>query len=101
MSIDSLRDVAKKKISDARDLWHQRTVNIRYTPGGSDGKGNLTPPTTVESIALQVLESNAAVNAFTLAMQYIDESYRQLTEPKKEADPKKADAESQQAKGPY
>ena len=99
--MDSLRDTALKRISDARDKWHERTVNIRYTPGGSDGKGGQTQPTTAESIALQVLESNAAVRAFTLAMQYIDESYRQLTEPKKEADPKQADAESQQQKGPY
>lgn len=80
MSAEELRRRSIDQISEQRDRAAQYTLNARFTPAayGSDGR---IPATTAEEIALQVIEGNALVRAYTDAIQVINEIFRKMHQP--------------------
>lgn len=80
MSAEELRRRSIDLISEQRDRAAQYTLNARFTPAayGNDGR---VPATTAEEIALQVIEGNALVRAYTDAIQVINEIFRKMHQP--------------------
>lgn len=80
MSAEELRRRSIDQISEQRDRAAQYTLNARFTPAayGNDGR---VPATTAEEIALQVIEGNALVRAYTDAIQVINEIFRKMHQP--------------------
>lgn len=80
MSAEELRRRSVEKISEQRDRAAQYTLNARFTPAayGSDGR---IPATTAEEIALQVIEGNALVRAYTDAIQVVNEIFKKMHQP--------------------
>lgn len=80
MSAEELRRRSTDRISEQRDRAAQYTLNARFTPAayGADGR---VPATTAEEIALQVIEGNALVRAYTDAIQIVNEIFRKMHQP--------------------
>jgi hypothetical protein len=80
VSAEELRRRSVEQISEQRDRAAQYTLNARFTPAayGSDGR---IPATSAEEIALQVIEGNALVRAYTDAIQAINEAFRKMHQP--------------------
>ena len=77
MSAEEIRRRSVELISEQRDRAAQYTLNARFTPAayGNDGR---VPATTAEEIALQVIEGNALVRAYTESIAAINEVYRKM-----------------------
>ena len=79
MSAQELGRRAVERISELRDRATEYTLNVRFRPS-SFGDRNV-PATTAEEIALQVLEGNALVRAYTAAIDAINEEYKRMMQP--------------------
>ncbi len=80
MSAEELRKRIVDKLGEARDTAASYSLNARFRPS-SFGDKNFIPAVTAEEIALQVLEGNAMTRAYTLALEIVNESYRQMFQP--------------------
>jgi hypothetical protein len=79
MSAEELRNRVASKLGEARDTAASYSLNARFRP--STYGENYVPAVTAEEIALQVLEGNAMTRAYTLALEIVNESYRQMFQP--------------------
>lgn len=79
MSAEELKRRALNSLNDARDQAAQYSLNARFRP--STYGDRYIPAATAEEIALQVIEGNAMVRAFTEAIRAINESYRMIYQP--------------------
>lgn len=93
MSAEELRRRSVDQISEQRDRAAQYTLNARFTPAayGSDGR---VPATSAEEIALQVIEGNALVRAYTDAIQVINEIFRKMHQPDDDRKPEQKKMET-------
>jgi hypothetical protein len=79
MSAEELRNRVASKLGEARDTAAAYSLNARFRPSTYGEK--YIPAVTAEEIALQVLEGNAMTRAYTLALEIVNESYRQMFQP--------------------
>ena len=79
MSAEELGRRAVERISELRDRATEYTLNARFRPS-SFGDRHI-PAVTAEEIALQVLEGNALVRAYTAAIETINEEYKRMMQP--------------------
>ena len=79
MSAEELRRRIADKLGEARDTAASYSLNARFRP--STYGETYIPAVTAEEIALQVLEGNAMTRAYTLALEIVNESYRQMFQP--------------------
>jgi hypothetical protein len=79
MSAEELGRRAVERISELRDRATEYTLNARFRPS-SFGEKHI-PAVTAEEIALQVLEGNALVRAYTAAIECINEEYKRMMQP--------------------
>lgn len=93
MSAEELRRRTVESISDQRDRAAQYTLNARFTPAayGADGR---IPATTAEEIALQVIEGNALVRAYTDAIAIVNEIFRKMHQPDDDKKPEQKKMET-------
>lgn len=93
MSAEELRRRSVENISEKRDRAAQYTLNARFTPAayGSDGR---IPATTAEEIALQVIEGNALVRAYTDAISAINDVFKKMHQPDDDKRPEQAKKEN-------
>ena len=93
MSAEELRRRSIESISDQRDRAAQYTLNARFTPAayGTDGR---VPATTAEEIALQVIEGNALVRAYTDAIAIVNEIFRKMHQPDDDKKPEQKKMET-------
>lgn len=85
MSAEELRHRTAQRIAELRDRATEFSLNARFKPSAS---GNVyMPATTAEEIALQVVEGNALVRAYTAAIEAINEEYRNMMQPDDERKP--------------
>jgi hypothetical protein len=80
MSAEEIRRRSVEIISEQRDRAAQYSLNARFTPSAYASDGRI-PATTAEEIALQVIEGNALVRAYTDAIAAINEVYRKMHSP--------------------
>lgn len=78
MSAEELRRRVVDKINEARDTAVSYSISARFRPATYGEK--YIPAATAEEIALQVLEGNAMTRAYTIALEIVNESYRQMFE---------------------
>lgn len=79
MSAEELGRRAVERISELRDRATEYSLNARFRPS-SFGDRHI-PAITAEEIALQVLEGNALVRAYTAAIEAINEEYKRMMQP--------------------
>ena len=79
MSAEELGRRAVERIVELRDRASDYNLNIRFRPSTYGDKH--IPATTAEEIALQVLEGNALVRAYTAAIGAINEEYKRMLQP--------------------
>ena len=79
MSAEELRKRIVDKLGEVRDTAASYSLNARFRPSSFGDK--YIPAVTAEEIALQVLEGNAMTRAYTLALEIVNESYRQMFQP--------------------
>ena len=79
MSAEELGRRAVERISELRDRATEYSLNARFRPS-SFGDRHI-PAVTAEEIALQVLEGNALVRAYTAAIDAINEEYQRMMQP--------------------
>jgi hypothetical protein len=79
MSAEELGRRAVERISELRDRATEYTLNARFRPS-SFGEKHI-PAITAEEIALQVLEGNALVRAYTAAIEAINHEYKRMMQP--------------------
>lgn len=79
MSAEELSRRAIERISELRDRATEYTLNARFRPS-SHGDPYI-PAVTAEEIALQVLEGNALVRAYTAAIETITNEYKRMMQP--------------------
>jgi hypothetical protein len=79
MSAEELGRRAVERISALRDRATEYSLNARFRPS-SFGERHI-PAVTAEEIALQVLEGNALVRAYTAAIETINEEYKRMMQP--------------------
>lgn len=79
MSAEELGRRAVERISELRDRATEYSLNARFRPS-SFGDRHI-PAVTAEEIALQVLEGNALVRAYTAAIEAINEEYKRMMQP--------------------
>jgi hypothetical protein len=93
MSAEEIRRKSVELISEQRDRAAQYSLNARFAPAayGSDGR---IPATTAEEIALQVIEGNALVRAYTDAIGLINEVFRKMHQPDDDKKPEQAKKEN-------
>lgn len=85
MSAEEIRRIAVQKLEDARDNVMGHHVNLRYTAPIPTANG-VIPASTMEDIAMRAIETNAEVRAYTNAIQFVKEAFKQVTSPKQEPD---------------
>lgn len=79
MSAEELGRRATERIAELRDRATEYSLNVRFRPSSYGDKH--VPAMTAEEIALQVLEGNALVRAYTAAIGVISEEYRRMMQP--------------------
>ncbi len=79
MSAEQLRNRAVQRVAELRDRATEYSLNARFRPS-SFGERHI-PAVTAEEIALQVLEGNALVRAYTAAIETINEEYKRMMQP--------------------
>ena len=79
MSAEELSRRAVERISELRDRATEYSLNARFKPS-SQGE-RYVPASSAEEIALQVLEGNALVRAYTAAISVINEEYKRMLQP--------------------
>ena len=79
MSAEELGRRAVERIVELRDRASEYTLNVRFRPSTYGDKH--IPALTAEEIALQVLEGNALVRAYTAAIGVINEEYKRMLQP--------------------
>ncbi len=79
MSAEQLRNRAVQRVAELRDRATEYSLNARFRPS-SFGERHI-PAVTAEEIALQVLEGNALVRAYTAAIEAINEEYKRMMQP--------------------
>ena len=79
MSAEELSRRAVERISELRDRATEYSLNARFRPS-SQGE-RYSPASSAEEIALQVLEGNALVRAYTAAIEAINEEYKRMMQP--------------------
>lgn len=87
MSAEELGRRAVERIVELRDRATEYTLNVRFRP--STWGDNHIPAMTAEEIALQVLEGNALVRAYTAAIGAINEEYKRMLQPDDQQKPEK------------
>lgn len=85
MSAEQLRNRAVQRVAELRDRATEYSLNARFRPA-SFGERHV-PAVTAEEIALQVLEGNALVRAYTAAIEAINEEYKRMMQPDDEKIP--------------
>ena len=85
MSAEELGRRAVERIVELRDRASEYTLNVRFRPS-TYGDKNITA-LTAEEIALQVLEGNALVRAYTAAIGAINEEYKRMLQPDEDKKP--------------
>ena len=85
MSAEELSRRAIERISELRDRATEYTLNARFRP--SSFGDTYVPAVTAEEIALQVLEGNALVRAYTAAIETITNEYKRMMQPDEERKP--------------
>jgi hypothetical protein len=70
---------------ELRDRATEFSLNARFKP--SSYGSVYMPATTAEEIALQVLEGNALVRAYTAAIEAINEEYKKMMQPDEDRKP--------------
>jgi hypothetical protein len=85
MSAEQLRNRAAQRIVELRDRATEFSLNARFKP--SSYGSVYMPATTAEEIALQVLEGNALVRAYTAAIEAINEEYKKMMQPDEDRKP--------------
>ena len=93
MSAEELRRRSVEQISEQRDRAAQYTLNARFTPSAY-GSGGRVPATTAEEIALQVIEGNALVRAYTDAIAVVNEVFRKMHQPDDDKKPEQVRKEN-------
>ncbi len=79
MSAEELSRRAVERISELRDRATEYSLNARFRPSSQGEK--YFPASTAEEIALQVLEGNALVRAYTAAISVINDEYKRMLQP--------------------
>ena len=79
MSAEELGRRAIERIGELRDRATEYSLNTRFRPS-SFGDRHI-PAVTAEEIALQVLEGNALVRAYTAAISVINDEYKRMMQP--------------------
>jgi hypothetical protein len=79
MSAEELGRRAVERIGELRDRATEYSLNARFRP--STFGDSYIPAMTAEEIALQVLEGNALVRAYTAAISVINEEYKRMMQP--------------------
>ncbi len=79
MSAEELRNRSVQRVAELRDRATEYSLNARFRPS-SFGERHI-PAVTAEEIALQVLEGNALVRAYTAAIEAINEEYKRMMQP--------------------
>jgi hypothetical protein len=79
MSAEELGRRAVERIGELRDRATEYSLNARFRPSTFGDK--YIPAMTAEEIALQVLEGNALVRAYTAAISVINEEYKRMMQP--------------------
>jgi hypothetical protein len=79
MSSEELGRRAVERIGELRDRATEYSLNARFRP--STFGDRYIPAMTAEEIALQVLEGNALVRAYTAAISVINEEYKRMMQP--------------------
>ncbi len=79
MSAEELGRRAVERISELRDRATEYSLNARFRPSSFGDRH--VPAVTAEEIALQVLEGNALVRAYTAAIEAINEEYKRMMQP--------------------
>jgi hypothetical protein len=79
MSAEELGRRAVERIGELRDRATEYSLNARFRP--STFGDRYIPAMTAEEIALQVLEGNALVRAYTAAISVINEEYKRMMQP--------------------
>ncbi len=79
MSAEELRNRSVQRVAELRDRATEYSLNARFRPS-SFGDRHI-PAVTAEEIALQVLEGNALVRAYTAAIETINEEYKRMMQP--------------------
>ena len=79
MSAEELGRRAIERIGELRDRATEYSLNARFRP--STFGDRYIPAMTAEEIALQVLEGNALVRAYTAAISVINEEYKRMMQP--------------------
>jgi hypothetical protein len=85
MSAEELGRRAVERIGELRDRATEYTLNARFRPS-SFGEKHI-PAMTAEEIALQVLEGNALVRAYTAAISVISDEYKRMMQPDEDKKP--------------
>jgi hypothetical protein len=85
MSAEELSRRAIERISELRDRATEYTLNARFRP--SSYGDPYIPAVTAEEIALQVLEGNALVRAYTAAIETVANEYKRMMQPDDEKVP--------------
>jgi hypothetical protein len=79
MSAEELSRRAVNRINELRDRATEYSLNARFRPSSFGDRH--VPAVTAEEIALQVLEGNALVRAYTAAIEAINEEYKRMMQP--------------------
>lgn len=79
MSAEELSRRAVNRINELRDRATEYSLNARFRPSSFGDRH--VPAVTAEEIALQVLEGNALVRAYTAAIEAISEEYKRMMQP--------------------
>lgn len=85
MSAEELRNRSAQRLAELRDRATEYSLNARFRPASYGSV--FVPAMTAEEIALQVLEGNALVRAYTAAIEAINEEYKRMMQPDDEKIP--------------
>jgi hypothetical protein len=91
--LDTFRENLKNRLSEEARKSAEAMLNLQFRPVGQNAQGHMIPPSSVEEIALQHVQLQAAARAFSLVNLICDEEYRAVMgQPKQTEEPGAAEA---------
>lgn len=81
MSMELLRDMARKRLVALCDASLTVHRSNRLMPGTLHADGRYEPPPTMEFIGARAIEINAKVDAYMYAIKILDEELKRILDP--------------------
>ncbi len=81
MSMDLLRDMARKRLIALCDASVTVHRSNRLIPATLHADGRFEPAPTMEFIGARAVEINAKIDAYMYAIRILDEEYKRIVDP--------------------